>query len=201
MIRNQNFKLHPRLYPPPRGRNLNLKMRFLTLSLKSQAVSLSRFCFILPHTVKKSKSKPQIFSIGHSNRTFDEFVEVLNRFGIEALADIRSFPRSGRNPHFDRERLETELPSLGTYYIWIKNLGGMRKEGYTEYLKTADFSEGLAELESIANGKKTAFMCSELSWRRCHRRFVATALRKRGWEVVHIYNIEESELHSGLPGL
>ena len=143
----------------------------------------------------------KIFSIGHSNRTFDEFVEVLKHYGIETLADIRSYPRSGRNPHFNRERLEKELPANGIEYIWIKNLGGMRRDGYGEYMKTPDFSEGLGALESEAKGKKTAFMCSELSWRNCHRSFVAGALHSRNWEVVHIHSLDESEIHSGLPGL
>ncbi|MEQ9618940.1 MAG: DUF488 domain-containing protein [Deltaproteobacteria bacterium] len=148
-----------------------------------------------------SDPKPKIFSIGHSNRTFDEFVGILTHYGIETLADIRSYPHSGRNPHFDKERLEKELPPLGIEYIWIKKLGGMRKEGYGEYMKTDGFSEGLGELESKAKGKKTAFMCSELSWRNCHRSFVARALHSRGREVVHIHNIDEAEIHSVLPGL
>ena len=143
----------------------------------------------------------KIFSIGHSNRTFGEFVSILKRYEIEELADIRSYPRSGRNPHFDRERLEKELPPLGIEYIWIKKLGGMRREGYGEYIKTFEFPEGLGALEASASGKKTAFMCSELSWRNCHRGFVARALHSRGWGVAHIYGLDECEIHSGLPGL
>ncbi len=139
-----------------------------------------------------------IYSIGHSNRTLDELVSVLKRYGVETLADIRTYPRSKRNPHFDREALERELPASGIEYMWIKELGGLREGRYEEYMKTTSFREGLDMLASAASGKTTAFMCAELDWRSCHRSFVSHALHSRGWEVVHIYDDKESEPHSGL---
>lgn len=144
------------------------------------------------------KRKPRIFSIGHSNRELDEFAAILKHYGIEALADIRSYPHSKRNPHFDTEHLEKELPSRGIEYVWIRGLGGMREGGYEEYMKTAEFEEGLNTLKSLAREKKTVFMCAELDWRSCHRSFVSGALHKLRWEVVHIYDGNESESHSGL---
>jgi len=142
--------------------------------------------------------RKRIFSIGHSNRTPGELVSILKHYGVEVLADIRSYPRSKRNPHFDREPLERELPAAGIGYVWIKELGGMRGGGYEEHMNTPEFDAGLDALASLASGKKTAFMCSELDWRRCHRGFVSQALHSRGWDVVHIYDERESETHSGL---
>lgn len=144
------------------------------------------------------KPKPQIFSIGHSNRKLGELVSILKHYGIEVLADIRSYPRSKRNPHFDKEQLEIELPSRGIEYVWIRGLGGMREGGYEEYMKTREFEDGLSTLRSIAGEKKTVFMCAELDWRSCHRSFVSGALHKLRWDVVHIYDGDESETHSGL---
>ena len=146
----------------------------------------------------KNKTKLQIFSIGHSNRTLVEFIDILKIYGIETLADIRSYPRSKRNTQFDRESLERELPASGVEYVWIKELGGMRGGGYEEYMNTPGFEAGLDVLITLASGKKTAFMCAELDWRRCHRGFVSQALHSRGWEVLHIYDENESESHSGL---
>lgn len=143
----------------------------------------------------------RIHSIGHSNRTLDELVSVLKSHGIELLADIRSYPRSKRNPHFDRENLEKLLPSHGIEYLWIKDLGGMREGGYEEYMKTDEFSRGINELTNAATGRSTAFMCSELRWRECHRSFVSKALAARGWDVIHIYDANETEAHSTLPGM
>ncbi|MEW6146182.1 MAG: DUF488 domain-containing protein [Thermodesulfobacteriota bacterium] len=145
-----------------------------------------------------SNAKKQIFSIGHSNRALDEFLGILKRYGIEALADIRSYPRSRRNPHFDREVLEKELPAHGIEYVWINELGGLKEWGYEGYMGTPGFEYGLNTLEALASGKSTAFMCAELDWRRCHRSFISHALHLRGWDVVHIYDAKESETHSGL---
>ena len=140
----------------------------------------------------------RIYSIGHSNRTFVDFIDILKAYGIETLADIRSYPRSKRNPHFDKETLERELPAAGIEYVWIKELGGMRGGGYEEHMNTPEFGAGLKALIALASGKMTAFMCAELDWRRCHRAFVSQALHSRGWHVVHIYDGRESETHSGL---
>ncbi len=140
----------------------------------------------------------RIFSIGHSNRTLVEFIGILRIYGIETLADIRSYPRSKRNAHFDRESLERELPESGIEYVWIKELGGMRGGGYEEHMNTPEFEAGLDAIMGLTSGKKTAFMCAELDWRRCHRGFVSQALHSRGWDVVHIYDGRESVAHSGL---
>ena len=145
-----------------------------------------------------TNTRIRIFSIGHSNRTLVELIDILKVYGIGTLADIRSYPRSKRNTHFDRESLERELPAAGIEYVWIKDLGGMRGGGYEEHMNTPEFEAGLDALMARASGKKTAFMCAELDWRRCHRGFVSQALHSLGWDVVHIYDERESETHSGL---
>ena len=144
------------------------------------------------------KSKLRIYTIGHSNRELDEFVSILRNFGIEALADIRSYPGSKRNPHFDKERLQEALQSEGIDYIWISELGGKHESGYEEHMKTEDFSRGFAKLVSIGSEKNTVYMCSELNWRSCHRSFISRALNDLRWEVIHIYVEGESEAHSAL---
>jgi uncharacterized protein (DUF488 family) len=148
--------------------------------------------------LNRISDKPQIFSIGHSNRELGDFISILKNYGIEVLADIRSYPRSKRNPHFDMEHLERELQAEGIEYIWLRGLGGMRESAYEEYTKTAEFEEGMHTLISIAGKKKTVLMCAELNWRSCHRSFISGALHKLRWEVIHIYDEGESETHSGL---
>ncbi len=145
-----------------------------------------------------TNTRIRIFSIGHSNRTLVELIDILKVYGIETLADIRSYPRSKRNTQFDRESLERELPAAGIGYVWIKELGGMGGSGYEEHMNTPEFEAGLDALIALASGKKTALMCAELDWRRCHRGFVSQALHSLGWDVVHIYDEKESETHSGL---
>ena len=137
----------------------------------------------------------QIFTIGYSNRGLDEFVKVLKHHNIEVLVDVRHFPRSGHNPQFNKEILEIKLPESSIQYIWIESLGGFRKGGYENYLKTNDFNEGLRSLIKIARQKVTAVMCAELLWFRCHRRHIASTLTKKKWRVFHIYDEKKYEAH------
>jgi len=142
-----------------------------------------------------------IFSIGHSNRSLDELVRILKGREIGALVDIRSYPRSKRNPGVNREKLEALLPGLGIGYLWIKELGGMRRGGYEGYMDSQEFTEGISQLLEIARTKSCAFMCAELKWRECHRSFVAERLFRDGWDVVHIYDETEAERHAGMIGM
>ena len=148
-----------------------------------------------------SKERKIIFSIGHSNRSLDELVRILKNHSILALADIRSYPRSKRNPNFNKEHLEALLPGLGIEYLWIKELGGMREGGYEEYMESGEFTEGIAKLIDKARQKPCAFMCAELKWRECHRSFVAEKLFRDGWDVEHIYGETEAEKHAGMIGI
>ncbi|MBC7265116.1 MAG: MFS transporter [Chloroflexi bacterium] len=129
----------------------------------------------------------RIYSIGHSTRSLDEMVGLLAAHGVQVLVDVRRFPHSRKNPQFNRETLEETLPGQGIEYHWLGDLlGGYRDGGYEGYLATEEFGRGLAELEEIAAGKQTAFMCAEKLFFRCHRRFIADALVERGWRVLHI---------------
>lgn len=128
-----------------------------------------------------------IWDVGHSNQTQENFLNQLKTFRIECVIDIRRFPSSKKFPHFERHHLQKSLESTQIEYVWLgEKLGGFRKGGYEEWMKTEVFAEGLRELEKRAAVKKTAFMCAELYSHRCHRRFIIELLEKRGWKVIHI---------------
>ncbi len=151
-----------------------------------------------------------IWSIGHSTRTLDEFTDMLRSFQITVVADIRSYPGSRRYPQFNKEALEISLPENHIQYIHLKKLGGRRKvvpdskniawrhpafRGYADYMETDDFKQGIKELEDIALKQRTAFMCSEAVWWRCHRSMVADYLKVHGWKVMHIMAVNKEEEH------
>lgn len=129
----------------------------------------------------------RIFTIGSSNRGLQEFLDLLKTHEIAVIVDVRIFPYSKRFPHFIKESLEENLPASGLNYRYLgKELGGYRRGGYEAYMGSPDFARGIKALEAIGREARTAFMCSErLPWR-CHRRFIALDLLRRGWEVVHI---------------
>ena len=142
------------------------------------------------------------YTIGHSTRTPDEFMAVLWAHSIQTLADIRSFPMSRRLPHFNREWLEQALPKAGIRYVWIKELGGRRKKirddspnvalrspsfrNYADYMLTGEFERGITELIALAERSRTAYMCAERVYFRCHRMLVSDWLVAHGHEVFHI---------------
>ena len=137
----------------------------------------------------------RIYTVGHSSRELSEFIALLKSHGIELLVDVRSFPKSSRFPHFNRVQLESVLKKEGIDYIHIPELGGLRKEGYLNYIRTEEFKEALEELMSLLTNRKTAIMCAERNWRECHRRFIAEELVKRKVEVVHILDGKRLEEH------
>ena len=133
-----------------------------------------------------------VWTIGHSNRDWEEFLAVLRHFGIQRLVDVRSHPRS-RFPHFKREVLAHALPAAGIEYVWMGDtLGGLRPGGYGAWMQGEAFGRGLAELERLAAERPTAFMCAERDPRQCHRRYIALALLDRGWQVRHLISLDES---------
>lgn len=151
-----------------------------------------------------------IWTIGHSTRTQEEFVEMLHFNGIKLLADIRTYPGSRRYPHFNKEALEVSLPANNIKYIHLKRLGGRRKvnpdsqntawrhpafRGYADYMETEDFKEAILELEHLAAGEPTAIMCSEAVWWSCHRSLVSDYLKSKGWEVLHIMSLQKLQEH------
>jgi uncharacterized protein (DUF488 family) len=150
-----------------------------------------------------------VFTIGHSTRTFDEFVALLRAHAIVHLADIRTVPRSRRHPHFSRESLMTSLPAAGIAYRHIAELGGLRHprrdspnrgwrndsfRGYADHMLTDEFARGVDELLAFAE-EPTAVMCAEAVWWRCHRQLLADALVARGIEVRHISSASSAPPH------
>lgn len=128
----------------------------------------------------------KIYTIGSSNRSRQEFINLLKAYKIEALLDVRRFPKS-RFPHFEKENLSGNLDKEGFEYFWFgKELGGYRKGGYEKYLDSEEFKKGLSKIEEIAEKKSSCIMCAERFPWKCHRRFIAQALEKNGWRVIHI---------------
>lgn len=127
-----------------------------------------------------------IYSLGTSNRTWEEFVALLRTYAVEMAVDVRSFPTS-KFPHFKKESLLQSLAEQGVGYYYLgKELGGYRRGGYEAYTQTLEYLMGMELLERMASRCRSAFLCAErLPWR-CHRRFIGRSLQERGWEVVHI---------------
>ena len=145
---------------------------------------------------------PTLYTIGHSTRTLDELISALQAHSIKTLIDIRSFPISRRLPHFNRESFEQALPKAGLEYIWLKELGGRRKKmrddspklglrspgfrNYADYMLTPAFEHGISELIKLASRRRTAYMCAERVYFRCHRMLVSDWLVAHGHTVLHI---------------
>jgi len=158
----------------------------------------------------ENPATPLVWTIGHSTRTLDEFTAMLNSFSIQVLVDVRNFPGSRKFPHFNKEALDSSLPAHNIKYVHIKSLGGRRKanpasvntgwrspafRAYADYMETAEFKDGIDELIRIANNHRTAYMCSEAVWWRCHRSLVSDYLKVRGWKVMHITAIGKATEH------
>src|SRR5450755_2448662 len=151
-----------------------------------------------------------IYTIGHSTHPIEEFLDVLRAYNIQLLADVRTVPRSRKNPQFGIELLPGELESAGISYLHLKSLGGLRHaardssntgwrnasfRGYADYMATDGFRQGLDELEALARRQCSAIMCAEsLPWR-CHRWLIADALTVAGWQVYHIMSKKSARLH------
>ncbi|MDQ2622138.1 MAG: DUF488 domain-containing protein [Actinomycetota bacterium] len=143
----------------------------------------------------------RIWSIGHSNHSLEELVALLEKHQVSRIADIRTVPKSRRNPQFHTDSLAESLPGHGIAYRHHPDLGGWRKtakdspndawrnrsfRGYADFAMTGEFSRGLTELREIAGSERTAMMCSEALWWRCHRRLVADRLVAGEDTVCHI---------------
>ena len=155
-----------------------------------------------------------IWTIGHSTRSIEDFLTVLGAHRIETVVDVRRFPGSRRLPQFGSSALELALAGQGVGYRWIGALGGRRQpdpaspndawrnaafRAYADHMATEEFAIGLFELEMIASAAATAIMCAEVLWWRCHRRLVADALTSLGYEVRHIRDENEAEVHAIAP--
>jgi uncharacterized protein (DUF488 family) len=143
-----------------------------------------------------------LYTIGHSTRTLDELIAALRAHQVQALVDIRAFPMSRRLPQFNRDSLQETLPAAGIQYLWMKSLGGYRKKvlgdspnialrnqsfrNYADYMLTPEFAQAASELIALAEKSRTAYMCAERLYFRCHRMMVSDYLIAHGHEVLHI---------------
>jgi uncharacterized protein (DUF488 family) len=155
------------------------------------------------------------YTIGHSTRTIEELIEVLQAHSIATLVDIRSIPMSRRLPHFNREALEKSLPAAGIRHAWQKALGGRRKKirddsphvairsdsfrNYADYMLTDEFENAAAWLIGLAEQSKTAYMCAERVYSQCHRMLVSDWLVAHGHEVLHIDGVGPVKTHRLMP--
>jgi uncharacterized protein (DUF488 family) len=151
-----------------------------------------------------------IWTIGHSTRTIDEFLDLLCQCRIEVLADVRHFPGSRRYQHFNKPELAETLSAAGIRYEHLLELGGRRPvradshnlawrnasfRGYADYMETEPFHTGIDRLVKIAAAARTATMCSEAVWWRCHRSMIADYLKASGVEVIHIMGPGKTQVH------
>jgi uncharacterized protein (DUF488 family) len=155
-----------------------------------------------------------VWTVGHSTLALEAFLALLAAHGIEAIADVRRFPGSRRHPHFSREALEPSLRGAGLDYQWLPQLGGRRTprpdspnigwrnasfRGYADHLGSIEFADGLARLLALASAKRTAMMCSESVWWRCHRGLVSDVLKLRGVQVLHVEGRTPAREHPWTP--
>ena len=151
-----------------------------------------------------------IWTIGHSTRDIGDFLAVLDAYAIELVVDVRRFPGSRRLPQFASETLGASLEAHGIAYRWLAALGGRRRadaaspntgwrhpafRAYADHVATEEFAEGLTELLMLAHGLRTAVMCAEVLWWRCHRRIIADVLSVLGIDVIHIRDVGTAEAH------
>jgi uncharacterized protein (DUF488 family) len=151
-----------------------------------------------------------VYTIGHSTRSADEFLAILCAFAIELVVDIRTVPRSRRNPQFDQTELERFLGEHGINYLHMPALGGLRRprkdsintgwenasfRGYADYMQTAEFARAIDYLIELAGAQRTVIMCAEAVPWRCHRSLVGDALLVRGVAVEDIMSQTSSRPH------
>jgi uncharacterized protein (DUF488 family) len=142
-----------------------------------------------------------VWTIGHSTRPIEAFLALLAGQRIEALADVRRFPASRKHPQYNAEALEGALREAGIDYLPLTELGGRRParpdsrntawrnasfRGYADYMETQEFALAFGKLLKSIEKQRTAIMCAEAVWWRCHRALLSDALKARGWTVCHI---------------
>jgi uncharacterized protein (DUF488 family) len=151
-----------------------------------------------------------LFTIGHSNRTWAEFVALLKAWRIEEVVDVRTVPRSGAFRRFWKERMGPALAKVDIAYVHLPALGGLRRaakdsinaawrnasfRGYADYMGTDEFWEGIQSLDELRAGRRACVMCAEAVWWRCHRRMIADAETARGIPVRHVMSASAAPRH------
>ncbi len=153
-----------------------------------------------------------LYTVGHSTHPSETFLSLLVQHEIAVLADVRSFPSSRRWPQFNQDQLQASLEHGGIAYQWFKTLGGRRRSqlhdsphtawqhaafrSYADHADTAEFKAGIEQLSEFPAAQRSAIMCSEGLWWRCHRRIIADHITVRGWQVWHIMPDGKLAAHS-----
>ncbi|HEY1524051.1 MAG TPA: DUF488 domain-containing protein [Solirubrobacteraceae bacterium] len=148
-----------------------------------------------------STTRGTVYTVGHSTRSIEELLAVLDQARVATLVDVRTLPRSRRNPQFDGGTLADTLSQHGISYWHERALGGFRRpqsgspnygwqqpafQGYADHMARREFLEALERLEVMSADQPTCIMCAEAQWWRCHRRLISDALTARDWLVVHL---------------
>ncbi len=153
---------------------------------------------------------PTVWTIGHSTRSGADFIHILKSHQINTLVDVRSFPGSRRYPQFNSSELSESLADDGITYHHFPTLGGRRRpspdskntawrnpsfRAYADHMETLEFKQGIEELRELARKSRTAVMCAEALWWRCHRSLIADYLKALGATVIHVSNEKQTETH------
>ena len=161
-----------------------------------------------------AEPSPVVLTIGHSTRTLDEFICLLQTHAVSSVVDVRTVPRSRHNPQFNKASLPGSLKKAGLGYVHLPGLGGLRQakrdspnmgwrntsfRGYADYMQTPEFEQGLEELIQLAHEDRIALMCAEAVPWRCHRSLIADALLVRGIRTEDIMSPTRRQVHSLTP--
>lgn len=151
-----------------------------------------------------------VWTIGHSTRPLGDFLDLLSHYRMEAIADVRRFPGSKRHPEYAQDELRASLARNAIHYAWLPALGGRRRpradspntvwrnasfRGYADHMESAEFAAGMDELLALCSESRTAVMCAEAVWWRCHRALISDALSVAGVEVLHILDARKAVRH------
>ncbi len=151
-----------------------------------------------------------VWTVGHSTRPIEEFLDLLREHRIEMLIDVRRFPVSKRHVQYNERALRDSLTSIGIHYLWLPELGGRRTprrdspntawrnasfRGYADHMMTREFAEGMERVTESAQSSRIVLMCAESVWWRCHRALISDALTADGARVVHIMAVGKAVDH------
>jgi uncharacterized protein (DUF488 family) len=165
-------------------------------------------------TSKVAKAPVLILTVGHSTRSIEEFIRLLQAHRVAQVVDVRTIPRSRHNPQFNADALSGVLKKAGLGYVHLAGLGGLRHarcdsantgwrnasfRGFADYMQTPEFDQALQELVELARRERVAVMCAEAVPWRCHRSLIADALLVRGIRVKHILSTANRKAHTLTP--
>ncbi|MGH9454677.1 MAG: DUF488 family protein [Terriglobia bacterium] len=160
---------------------------------------------------KQRKEPLKVFTIGHSTRPIEKFIELLELHGVKKLVDVRTVPRSRHNPQFNKDTLPDSLRNARIHYVHMPGLGGLRHSrrdsintgwenasfrGFADYMQEPVFRKNMEALLKRAERSQICIMCAEAVPWRCHRSLIADALTVRGVRVEHITGGRKTLVHS-----